>query len=66
MDKPQTISFTRITACAGSKAYGIWWFRIMGYGLVLKASWTQPLFFERYGYRKFLKLFGWRIGCLTP
>lgn len=44
---------------------GSWGFRIMGYGLLLKAPWNAQLFSERYGYRKTVNLgFGWRIWLL--
>lgn len=50
----------------GSKDYGIWWFRIFGYGLYLYAPWKYQGSSERYGYRKVLKFKGWRIGVLRP
>lgn len=43
---------------------GVWWFRIFGVGLILRAPWDQALFSERYGYRKYLRAFGWRVGFL--
>ncbi len=30
------------------------------------AAGSKPLFSERYGYQKFIRAFGWRIGALTP
>lgn len=51
---------------AGSRTLGTWWFRISGYGLVLKASWNRPLFSERNGHKKYYYFVGWRIGFLKP
>lgn len=43
------------------------WFRVLGYGLtVVQTSQYPPLFSERHGYRKFLRVGGFRIGVLSP
>jgi len=50
----------------GDTSPGIWWFRIFGRGLSLHAPWNRPLFSERNGYRKMLRLgFGWRVEWLA-
>jgi len=61
-----TNSIYHFSGCHMSREYGIAWFRVRGYGLMIKAPWNEPLFSERYGYRKFVGLFGWRVGVLTP
>lgn len=38
------------------------WFRIYGYGLVICND--PPLFSERYGHRKVLRVRGWKIELL--
>ncbi len=50
---------------AWSRAPGIFWFRICGWGLVIKdpAVWP-PLFSERMGYRRFRTVFGWKMRFL--
>lgn len=40
------------------------WFRIFGYGLHI--SNTRPLFSERNGYRKVVRVFGVKIEALQP
>jgi hypothetical protein len=42
------------------------WFRILGWGLVLNGS--RPLFAERNGYRRVLRIPGtrWRLSVLKP
>ena len=40
------------------------WFRVFGYGLVL--STVPPLFSERNGYTRALRVFGVRVGVLRP
>lgn len=57
-----------MTALAGSawrqgKHWGMW-FRIFGYGLVL--STMQPIFSERNGYAKAVRVFGIKIAILKP
>ena len=59
-------NLTRLTGLSGSWEYGTFWFRIFGYGLMLKAPWATKLFSERYGQRKFWPKDGWRIGALKP
>lgn len=49
---------------ATDRAHGIAWLRIFGRGVVIHAPWNPPLFSERNGLRKVLRLFGWRIGWL--
>lgn len=60
------IDYRRITAARGTWENGVWWFRIRGYGLMLKAPWSIKLFSERHGHRKFWPKDGWRIGALKP
>ena len=44
---------------------GIWWFRIFGYGIHWKnINIYPPLFSERYGYSKKLKIGFWYFGIL--
>jgi hypothetical protein len=46
---------------------GGWWFRILGYGLsVYDRRMNPPLFSERYGYRKVLRLGPYSVRFLTP
>jgi len=40
------------------------WFRICGYGLAVSRDPT--LFSERYGYRKIVRMFGWKVELLNP
>jgi len=51
-----------IAWCAAWKS-GVWWVRSQRSLLILRASWNDPLFSERYGYYAFrLPLgFGWRL-----
>ncbi len=58
--------FTNFSRYSVNAKYGIWWFRILGYGLIMRAPWNKPLFSERYGYRKVIKFKNWRIGVLKP
>lgn len=46
---------------------GIFWFRIFGKGLQLRAPWSMYLFSERYGLRKMWPpgQHNWRIGFLN-
>jgi hypothetical protein len=54
----------RIIAYAGDKKYGLWWVRIFGYGLSLKAPWAKRLFSERNGYTKAITIKGWSLSYL--
>ena len=56
----------KLIAYAGSRESGVWWLRMFGYGVQVKAPWNKPLFSERNGYRKFFPKRGWRIGVLKP
>jgi hypothetical protein len=40
------------------------WIRIIGLKFGISLTKKMPLFSERYGYKKSLKLFGWRIQWL--
>jgi hypothetical protein len=43
------------------------WFRVLGYGLrVADRRVNPPLFSERYGYRKVLRLGPYSVRFLTP
>jgi hypothetical protein len=44
--------------------YFIFWFRVFGYGLLV--STMTPLFSERYGYRKVIRIFGVKFEFLRP
>lgn len=46
---------------AGSKRSGVWWVGVWRWRLIVRAPWNEPLFSERYGLTKYLRLFGWRI-----
>ena len=54
------------TGWIGSIERGCWWFRVRGYGLMLKARWNEPLFSERNGFYKYARFCGWRLRILTP
>lgn len=55
----------KIICFDGSYSQGIWWIRVFGYGLSLKAPWDKPLFSERNGYTKVIVKFkGWRVFWL--
>lgn len=45
---------------------GYWgvWFRVFGYGLVITTM--QPMFGERNGNAKVLRVFGVKVGFLRP
>lgn len=60
------IEKTYCTAYYRNPQSGVWWFRVLGYGLCLYAPWKPALFSERYGYRKMIKFRGWRVGGLKP
>lgn len=48
--------------CLDGHELGSWWVGVWRWRLILKASWNEPLFSERYGKVASLKLgFGWRI-----
>lgn len=49
-------------AWSGSSQWGTWWFGIGNWRVIVKASWNDPLFSERYGLTTTYRLgFGWRI-----
>jgi len=49
---------------SGYKGRYVTWFRIFGFGLFF-TKW-EPVFSERHGYKKRLRLpFGWRVGVLN-
>lgn len=39
--------------CCASFEHGIWWLRVGRLVFILRASWKDPLFSERYGYDRF-------------
>ena len=46
---------------------GLWWFRVFGYGLHYKnVRLHPPLFSERHGFRRKLKLGRFYFGGLRP
>lgn len=48
------------------KTDGFYWFRLFGYGLVIKdLTKYEPLFSERNGYKKRLKIKNWSITFLN-
>jgi hypothetical protein len=48
------------------KTDGLFWFRIFGYGAVIKnIRKHQLLFSERMGYKKFLKIGNWVVTFLN-
>ena len=48
-------------------SYNYFWFRVFGWGLCVGLSKSYPpLFSERYGYIKVLRVFGLRIEALKP
>lgn len=57
-----------LICCRGSAKYGIWWLGLYRWRLMLKASWNEPLFSERYGGRFTIHLpSGWRLqSFLVP
>ena len=52
----------RVFSCSVSN--GGFWFRIFGVGLSFVHASYPALFSERYGYRKSIKLFGYRASFL--
>ena len=51
-----------IIGWSASYEYGVWWLGILRWRIMLKAPWNEPLFSERYGYRRvILKYRGWRV-----
>lgn len=59
-------SYTRFTGWSGSYQYGVWWFRIKGYGLMLKAPWSYKMYSEVSGKRVYWPKDGWRLRILKP
>lgn len=50
-----------------AKADGIFWFRVFGFGLVIKDTRKhRPYFSERNGLVYWMKLGNWRVRWLTP
>ncbi len=46
----------------GSTEWGVWWVGFGRWRLMLKAPWNEPLFSERYGFKKKIPLLrGWRL-----
>ena len=44
---------------------GLFWFRVCGWGLVIKdPTLYPPMFSERMGYRRFYNVFGWKVHFL--
>lgn len=57
------------TAWRSAPIYGTtgFWFRLYGYGLhVCNRARDEALFSERYGFKRALYIFGWRIEVLKP
>ena len=51
----------------GYRCKGLWWFRVLGYGLHYKNTRLHPLLFsERTGHRKKLKIGRFSFGFLKP
>ena len=51
----------------GYRCKGLWWFRVYGYGIHYKNTrYHRPLFSERNGLRKKLKLGRYWFGALKP
>ncbi len=48
----------------GFIAKGLIWIRIVGLGYGVSLSKKLPLFSERYGFIKYVKVFGWRVRWL--
>lgn len=46
---------------AASSEFGTWWLGIWRWRLIVRAPFNEPLFSERYGYTKTLRIGGWRI-----
>ncbi len=56
-----------ILTISGQWVKGLWWIRVNDYGIHYKnIKLHPPLFSERYGYRKKLKLGRFRFGVLKP
>lgn len=50
---------------AGWRTSGVAWLRVAGYGIAVHAPWSLPLFSERHGMRRMLRVGGgWRIEWL--
>lgn len=46
----------------GSREFGTWWLGLGPVRLILRAPWNEPLFSERYGHTKTIKIGGgWRV-----
>ena len=45
---------------------GYFWFRLCGWGLLIKDRRYPPLFSERTGRRRFITILGWKIRFLSP
>lgn len=55
-----------IFALTSSRELGVWWLGIGRFRLILKAPWNRPLFSERYGLTRTLRLVsGWRVQVRT-
>jgi hypothetical protein len=52
------------TGWSASWQSGVWWFRVCGWGLMLKAPWSMKLFSERNGKREYWPKDGWRVRFL--
>ena len=48
----------------GFNAKGLNWIRIVGLGYGVSLIKKLPLFSERYGFIKYVKVFGWRVRWL--
>jgi hypothetical protein len=54
--------FWGLLSWAGSAEWGTWWLGIWRWRLLVKAPWNEPVFSERYGYTKTLRIGGgWRV-----
>jgi hypothetical protein len=56
-------SFLRFLIFTWSREWGTWWVGIWRFRIILRAPWNEPLFSERYGHTKTLKVGrGWRVA----
>lgn len=56
------VSLWRVLILTGSREMGTWWLGIGPLRLIIRAPWNAPLFSERYGHTKTLKIGGgWRL-----
>lgn len=53
-----------MSALAWYVSRGGFWFRVFGYGLAISNA--RPLFSERMGHRRVLRIAGWGISVLRP